>query len=216
VPTNPPESLYAPAPPQVHRGPFGRSRRFGRRAAVVATLPLALLGSATVPSASAAAEPAYGNGAAAATAAGPLETPADATYLAEHRYAPRSARRPTGARPAAAHPTTRYTPGVTQAPVAAQTTAVVRGPNGTDLGTFVVTCYDLRGGTASGAQAGPETVAVDPSVIPLGSRIYIDGVGVRIAQDTGGAIVGHRLDIWEPTYADCENWGVQDRTVWLQ
>ncbi|HEY7811895.1 MAG TPA: 3D domain-containing protein, partial [Nakamurella sp.] len=62
----------------------------------------------------------------------------------------------------------------------------------------------------------PATVAVDPSVIPLGTRLYVDGAGARIAQDTGGAIRGHRLDIWEPSGAQCTNWGVQSRQVWIQ
>ncbi|HWE54556.1 MAG TPA: 3D domain-containing protein [Acidimicrobiales bacterium] len=95
-------------------------------------------------------------------------------------------------------------------------TAQSTGPNGTPLGTFEVTCYDIHGRTASGAETSMSTVAVDPSVIPLGATIYIDGVGQRTAQDTGGAIKGHRLDIWEPTYSDCANWGVQDRSVWRQ
>ena len=90
------------------------------------------------------------------------------------------------------------------------------GPDGTPIGTFVVTCYDLGGTTASGAPVGSETVAVDPSVIPLGSRIYVDGAGPRIAQDTGGAIRGRRLDIWEPSGAQCADWGVQSRQVWMR
>ncbi|MGC8626339.1 MAG: 3D domain-containing protein [Acidimicrobiales bacterium] len=82
------------------------------------------------------------------------------------------------------------------------------------LGTFTVTCYDLTGPTASGSMAGPQSVAVDPRVIPLGTRIYIQGVGERTADDTGGAITGYRLDIWEPTWAQCANWGVEERAVY--
>ncbi len=85
---------------------------------------------------------------------------------------------------------------------------------GQPLGSFVVTCYDLNGRTASGAFTSTATVAVDPSVIALGSEIYIQGVGYRYAQDTGGAIRGRRLDIWEPTYADCMSWGVRTTGVW--
>jgi 3D (Asp-Asp-Asp) domain-containing protein len=84
---------------------------------------------------------------------------------------------------------------------------------GRSLGVFVITCYDLAGRTASGAGTSLATVAVDPSVISLGSRIYIQGVGIRVAQDTGGAIRGNRLDLWEPSYAACMAWGVQRRLV---
>jgi 3D (Asp-Asp-Asp) domain-containing protein len=77
------------------------------------------------------------------------------------------------------------------------------------LGTFMVTCYDLTGPTASGAMAGPESVAVDPSVIPLGTTIYVPGIGNRIADDTGGMIIGDHIDIWEPSYDQCVDWGVR-------
>ncbi len=56
-------------------------------------------------------------------------------------------------------------------------------------------------------------MAVDPSVIPLGSTITIAGVGTRVAQDTGGAIKGKRLDIWMPSASECRNWGFQSRQV---
>ena len=87
--------------------------------------------------------------------------------------------------------------------------------SGTPLGNFVITCYDLRGTTASGAPAGPGVVAVDPGVIPLGSHIAIDGMGQWTALDTGGAIRGRRLDIWEPSSGACASWGVQARAVTL-
>jgi 3D (Asp-Asp-Asp) domain-containing protein len=77
------------------------------------------------------------------------------------------------------------------------------------LGTFVVTCYDLYGYTADGAVAGMESVAVDPSVIPLGTTIYVPGIGERTADDTGGMIIGNHIDIWEPTYGQCADWGVR-------
>jgi 3D (Asp-Asp-Asp) domain-containing protein len=78
----------------------------------------------------------------------------------------------------------------------------------------MVTCYDMTGVTASGTMAGPDSVAVDPSVIPLGTRIYVQGVGTRVADDTGGAIIGDHIDIWEPSYSTCTTWGVQERAVY--
>ncbi len=89
------------------------------------------------------------------------------------------------------------------------------GASGTSLGDFLVTCYDLQGITASGAPASGVTVAVDPSVIPMGAELEIGGVGMRIAQDTGGAIVGRHLDIWEPSYQTCMDWGVRYEPVSL-
>jgi 3D (Asp-Asp-Asp) domain-containing protein len=88
--------------------------------------------------------------------------------------------------------------------------------SGRTLGTFSVTCYTGGGTTASGAPTGLDDVAVDPSVIPLGSRITISGVGPRTALDTGGAIIGNRLDIWEPTTTQCVDWGRRNEQVWLQ
>ncbi len=101
-------------------------------------------------------------------------------------------------------------------PPPAQAVQASSTPGGTYLGVFGVTCYDNAGTTASGAYTNTQTVAVDPSVIPIGTHIWIAGVGERIAEDTGGAIKGDRLDIWEPTYQDCANWGYQNRGVWQQ
>ncbi len=105
----------------------------------------------------------------------------------------------------------------TSVPPPARTNAVrvSLAPTGTPLGSFVVTCYDLQGTTASGAPVSLETVAVDPSVVPLGAVINISGVGTRVAQDTGGAIIGNHLDIWEPTYQQCMDWGVRTESVRL-
>lgn len=70
---------------------------------------------------------------------------------------------------------------------------------------FWTTGYVWTGNrTSSGLwpRAG-ETVAVDRSLIPFGSRIHIAGVGWRVAEDTGGAIQGFRLDVFEPSLAAC-------------
>ncbi|MCH2922074.1 3D domain-containing protein, partial [Listeria monocytogenes] len=51
--------------------------------------------------------------------------------------------------------------------------------------------------TASGIDLNdnPRVIAVDPSVIPLGSRVYVEGYGEAIAADTGGAIKGNKIDV---------------------
>ena len=69
--------------------------------------------------------------------------------------------------------------------------------------------YCLRGRTASGRYTQHGTIAVDPRVIPLGSRIYVPGYGWGIAADTGGMIIGNKIDLWKPTARDCYSWGVR-------
>lgn len=64
--------------------------------------------------------------------------------------------------------------------------------------TVVATAYCLTGTTATGLPVGPGIVAVDPSFIPLGTRMTIPGYGEGVAADTGGAIVGNRIDLWMP------------------
>ena len=88
------------------------------------------------------------------------------------------------------------------------------GP-GEPLGQFSITCYSLRGTTASGASVAEDGIAVDPRVIPLGSRVYVDGLGWKIARDTGSAIKGNKIDVWNPSSSYCRSWGRQAREVWL-
>lgn len=93
------------------------------------------------------------------------------------------------------------------------------------LGEFVYTYYcDERrphicggaGYTASGAptEVGT-TIAVDPTRIPLGSMVYIEGIGLRIAQDTGGAVKGNKIDILLQTHDECFKQTVINGGVWI-
>lgn len=75
------------------------------------------------------------------------------------------------------------------------------------------TAYCLRGYTASGTYVCPGTVAVDPRVIPLGTRLYVSGYGYAVARDTGGAIVGNKIDVWFPSLGQCYQWGYRSVTV---
>jgi 3D (Asp-Asp-Asp) domain-containing protein len=83
--------------------------------------------------------------------------------------------------------------------------------------TIVVssTGYSLRGSTASGMPVGYGVVAVDPSVIPLGSRLTIPGYGEAVAADTGGAVRGATIDLWFPTLAQARAWGRRTITIAL-
>jgi 3D (Asp-Asp-Asp) domain-containing protein len=77
--------------------------------------------------------------------------------------------------------------------------------------TVVATAYTLRGTTTTGIPTGYGVVAVDPAVIPLGTRMTIPGYGEAVAADTGSAIRGLRIDVWVPTAAEAAQW--QWRTV---
>jgi 3D (Asp-Asp-Asp) domain-containing protein/peptidoglycan hydrolase CwlO-like protein len=79
--------------------------------------------------------------------------------------------------------------------------------------TVVATGYALRGRTSSGMRTGWGAVAVDPSVIPLGSRLSIPGYGLGVAADTGGAIRGTRIDLWFPSVAQAQAWGSRAVTI---
>jgi len=61
--------------------------------------------------------------------------------------------------------------------------------------------------TASGTWPAVGTVAVDPQVIPLGTKLYIEGYGPAVALDTGGAVKGNVIDVYLPTEAECWQWG---------
>jgi 3D (Asp-Asp-Asp) domain-containing protein len=79
------------------------------------------------------------------------------------------------------------------------------------------TPYDAgcNGITATGAKATKGVIAVDPSVIPLGTKVYVPGYGVAIAADTGGAINGNRIDVCYDTKNEAFSWGVQNVTVYV-
>jgi resuscitation-promoting factor RpfB len=74
---------------------------------------------------------------------------------------------------------------------------------------YTAQCGGCSGYTASGYRAGRGIVAVDPSIIPLGSKLYIPGYGFAIAGDTGGAIVGHRIDLGFDSLSDARSFGRQ-------
>lgn len=81
--------------------------------------------------------------------------------------------------------------------------------------TVTATGYALAGDTATGMPAGPGVVAVDPSVIPLGSRLVIPGYGDAVAADTGSGVRGAMIDLWFPTQAQARAWGRRTVTVTL-
>ncbi len=88
------------------------------------------------------------------------------------------------------------------------------GPGGRTM-TVVATGYAMSGTTATGAPTGWGVVAVDPGVIPLGTRMEIPGYGSGVAADTGEAIQGATIDLWFPTVAQARLWGRRTVTITL-
>jgi 3D (Asp-Asp-Asp) domain-containing protein len=81
--------------------------------------------------------------------------------------------------------------------------------------TVQSTGYALGGTTASGIPVGWGVVAVDPSVIPMGTRMTIPGYGEGVAADTGSAVRGATIDLWFPTTAQALQWGRRTVTITL-
>ena len=92
------------------------------------------------------------------------------------------------------------------------TTPTPSPPTGKRQLVVSATCYDLPGRTATGMPVGLGVVAVDPSVIPLGTRLYVPGYGNGVAADIGGGIKGATIDLWMPP-AQCATWGRRTVTI---
>ncbi|HZX67242.1 MAG TPA: 3D domain-containing protein [Candidatus Elarobacter sp.] len=80
---------------------------------------------------------------------------------------------------------------------------------------YTAGCSGCSGITATGRPAGHGIVAVDPRVIPLGTRMYIPGYGPAIAGDTGGAIRGRRIDLGFNSNRQAFQFGRRSVTVYL-
>jgi cystine transport system substrate-binding protein len=81
--------------------------------------------------------------------------------------------------------------------------------------TVSSTGYALPGRTATGIPVGWGVVAVDPSVIRLGTRMTIPGYGEGVAAATGSAVRGATIDLWFPTLAQALAWGRRTVTITL-
>ncbi|QSF45149.1 3D domain-containing protein [Paenibacillus tianjinensis] len=70
--------------------------------------------------------------------------------------------------------------------------------------------------TASGTRVTEgRTIAVDPDVIPIGWWVYIEGLGFRRAEDTGGAIQGNKIDVYYDSLSNARNFGRKSRTIYV-
>lgn len=76
---------------------------------------------------------------------------------------------------------------------------------------YTAYCKGCSGTTAYGidlrANPNEKVIAVDPKVIPLGTKVWVEGYGEAIAGDTGGAIKGDKIDVFIPTYEQAMQWG---------
>ncbi len=76
---------------------------------------------------------------------------------------------------------------------------------------YTAYCNGCSGRTATGlnlkSNPNMKVIAVDPRVIPLGTKVYVEGYGYAIAADTGGAIKGNIIDLFMPSKTDAYRWG---------
>ena len=77
------------------------------------------------------------------------------------------------------------------------------------------TGYSLPGRTSTGLPTGWGVVAVDPGLIPLGTKLTIPGYGEAVAADTGGGVRGPTIDLWFPTIGQALAWGRRTVTITL-
>ena len=125
-----------------------------------------------------------------------------------------------------------YSPGTTYAPIADPEPVIEYQEPEPDAEpqplteTYIATAYILSDGNGDGVTATGtvpsrgRTIAVDPRQIPYGSRVYINGTGPYIAEDTGGAIRGKRLDIYfgdgAEAYREAIEWGRREVEVRIE
>ncbi|MFJ7931999.1 ubiquitin-like domain-containing protein [Peribacillus sp. NPDC096448] len=78
---------------------------------------------------------------------------------------------------------------------------------------YTASCKGCSGVTSTGvdlkSNPGAKIIAVDPSVIPMGSKVYVEGYGYAVAADKGGAIKGNKIDVFFSSKNDAYRWGVK-------
>ncbi|WP_217581654.1 LysM peptidoglycan-binding and 3D domain-containing protein [Lysinibacillus sp. GbtcB16] len=86
-----------------------------------------------------------------------------------------------------------------------------------EASAYTASCEGCSGITSTGmnlkTNPNAKVISVDPAVIPLGSKVYVEGYGEAIAGDTGGAIKGKRIDVFFPSQQDAINFGVKQLKV---
>src|SRR5437763_9915331 len=103
----------------------------------------------------------------------------------------------------------------TNAPAASAPAPSPAAQSGGRTITVSSTGYSLAGHTATGLPVGWGVVAVDPNVIPLGTKLTIPGYGEAVAADTGSAVRGDDIDLWFPSLSQARAWGRRTVTITL-
>lgn len=82
---------------------------------------------------------------------------------------------------------------------------------------YTASCSGCSGHTATGVNLknnpDAKVIAVDPNVIPLGSKVHVEGYGYAIAADTGSAIKGKKIDVFFPEKSAAYRWGNKQVTI---
>ncbi|WP_026693231.1 G5 and 3D domain-containing protein [Peribacillus kribbensis] len=78
---------------------------------------------------------------------------------------------------------------------------------------YTANCSGCSGFTSTGinlkSNPNSKIIAVDPRVIPMGSKVYVEGYGYAVAADKGGAIKGNKIDVFFPTTSQAYKWGAR-------
>ena len=78
---------------------------------------------------------------------------------------------------------------------------------------YTASCKGCSGITAIGLNLkknpNVKAISVDQKLIPLGTKVYVEGYGEAIAADTGGAIKGKKIDVFMSSKSKALNWGVK-------
>lgn len=121
-----------------------------------------------------------------------------------------------GTKVASAHTTAQASTPVQKAATSAPVSSTAKEMTVTAT-AYTAYCTGCSGTTATGidlrSNPNQKVIAVDPSVIPLGSRVWVEGYGEAIAGDTGGAIKGNIIDLFMKDKQDALNWGRQTVTI---
>ncbi|MDN7246691.1 LysM peptidoglycan-binding domain-containing protein [Planococcus shenhongbingii] len=126
--------------------------------------------------------------------------------------APKEAAAPAQAAPAAA-PAQAAAKAPAKAAAPAQAAASTQSGKEMTVSATAYTafCAGCSGVTATGqdlrSNPNQKVIAVDPTVIPLGSKVWVEGYGTAIAGDTGGAIKGNKIDVFIPSQGAALDWG---------